>query len=197
MVSLESMPVGQLPFAALDFESAGDTKGGTDVPIQIGIAAMDGLVLEPGGLYRTFIYTERKVTLAARKVHGISNRDLEGAPAYLDLWPEFRSRLGGRVLLAHGAATEKRFLRAFPWHGFGPWLDSLTLLRKAYPDLPNHRLGDAIVALGLAAEVDALCPGLGWHDALYDAVACAVVVRHILRAAELEAVALNQLMNRL
>lgn len=197
MPPLDSQPVGRVAFAALDFESAGDTRGGTDVPIQVGIAGMDELELRPAALFRSFIHTDRDVTLAARKVHGITNRDLVGAPAFLDLWPELRARLGGRVLLAHGAGTEKRFLRAFPWHGFGPWLDSLTLLRKAYPDLPSHRLGDAIQALGLASEVDALCPGLRWHDALYDAVACAVLVRHVLRAAGLEEVPLRQVINRL
>ena len=92
---------------------------------------------------------------------------------------------------------EKRFLRAFPWHGFGPWLDTLTLLRRAFPDLPNHRLGDAVMALGLADEVDALCPGLRWHDALYDAVACAVAVRHVVRGAGLEGVPLRQLFAKL
>ena len=47
MTPLDALPAGRVPFAALDFESAGDTRGGTDVPIQAGIAVMDGLALMP------------------------------------------------------------------------------------------------------------------------------------------------------
>ena len=53
----------------------------------------------------------------------------------VDLWPPIRDRLAGAAVVAHGAGTEKRFLRAFPYHGFSPWIDTLRLARKVLPNL--------------------------------------------------------------
>jgi DNA polymerase III epsilon subunit-like protein len=35
-------------------------------------------------------------------------------------------------------------------------------------------------ALGVEEEVRTLCPGYAWHDALFDAVACLVILRCIV-----------------
>jgi DNA polymerase III subunit epsilon len=177
-------PLTQARFAAIDFESAGDAPGMTDVPIQIGIALMTGTEIEAAGAYRSFLAAARPVAFSARKVHGISDEMLAGAPPLLGLWPEIRGRLEGRIVVAHAAATEKRYLRAFPSHEFGPWLDTLTLARRCFPGAPSYALGDLLLALGLAEETAACCPGLRWHDALFDATACLVLVRHIIRESQ-------------
>ena len=51
------------------------------------------------------------------------------APSFPSLWPEIRSRLGQSVVVGHNPATERKFLRRFPGHGFGPV--SYTHLRLA------------------------------------------------------------------
>ena len=99
-------------FAALDFESAGEAPGMTDAPVQAGIALMRGAEIKAGDFFRTYINPVRPVTWAAQKVHGITAAQLGDAPEMKSLWPEFRARLAGRVVVAHGAGTEKRFLRA-------------------------------------------------------------------------------------
>jgi DNA polymerase III subunit epsilon len=38
-----------------------------------------------------------------------------------------------------------------------------------------------VVLLGLKPEVDALCPARSAHDALYDAVASAMLLEHLLK----------------
>jgi len=53
-------------------------------------------------------------------------------------------------------------------------------VRRAYPDLPSHALEEVVAALGLLSEVQALCPDRAAHDALYDAVASAVLLQHLL-----------------
>jgi len=89
--------------------------------------------------------------------------------------------LQDRPLAAHHAATERKFLEeAFPLHRLGPWVDTLELVRIAYPRHPTHRLEELVSVLGLGARVETLCPGLAPHDALYDAVACAAVLEHLL-----------------
>ena len=166
-------------FTAIDFESAGAARGRTDVPVQVGLAcwqATDG----HGDHFVSFLQTNQPVTWSARKVHGIGPEDLAGAPPLLGLWPEFRNRLAGAVVVAHGKGTEKRFLRAFPGHGFGPWIDTLLLARSVWPELPGHALGALCERHGLTPVVDALVHGRTWHDALYDAAASLVLLEHLV-----------------
>lgn len=175
-----SKPATQTIFAAIDFESAGVVKGGTDTPVQIGIAVMRGLEVEHGEAFVSYLSTDRPVTWQASQVHGITTADLAGAPSLASLWPVVKSRLGGRVVVAHGAGTEKRFLRVFPLHGFGPWVDTLLLSRRFWPGLSDYSLETLIRSAGLQESLDAECPGRRYHDALYDSVASLLVLRHLL-----------------
>jgi DNA polymerase-3 subunit epsilon len=172
--------------AAIDFESAGVLPGFTDIPIQVGIAELERASrIESSRFYRSFLAADREVAMSAWKVHGISRADLIGAPRLLDLWPELRDRLAGRLVVAHAAATEKRFLRAFPSHGFGPWVDTLTLAKRCLPSASSYALGDLVEALGLGSRLQTLCPGLRWHDALYDAVGSLLLLKEIIEKCHL------------
>jgi len=173
--------IAETTFAAIDFESAGARPGGTDVPVQIGIALLKGELIETGDFFGTHIHTDQPVTWSAQKVHGISNADLKDAPTLFSLWPEIKARLEGRPVVAHGASTERRFLRAFPLHGFGPWIDTLKVVRAYDPHLKSHALGDIAREYGLLSDVEALFPRFRWHDALCDAAASLVILRHIIR----------------
>lgn len=173
--------IRQCRFTAIDFESAGVAPGMTDTPVQIGLMSWS---LE-GGYDTPFVshlHTARPIQWSARKVHGIESKDLANAPSLLSLWPELKSRLAGAVVVAHGKGTEKRFLRAFPGHGFGPWIDTLLLARTAWPDLPDHALGSICDQLGISDEVRDLVPQKSWHDALFDAAASLVLLRHLIHS---------------
>ncbi|MES2706302.1 MAG: 3'-5' exonuclease [Verrucomicrobiota bacterium] len=175
-----SKPAAQAVFAAIDFESAGVVKGGTETPVQIGMAVMRGLELDRSGAFVSYLSTDRPVTWQASQVHGITTADLAGAPPLASLWPQVKARLGGRLVVAHGAGTEKRFLRVFPLHGFGPWVDTLLLARRFWPGVPDYSLETLIRSAGLQETLDAECPGRRYHDALYDSVASLLILRHLL-----------------
>jgi len=174
-------------FAAIDFESAGTVKGSGDFPVQIGIAVWrDGAVCE---MLRSYIACDAPVTWSAQKIHGISTEMLADAPSLNDLWPRIRDLLQGRVVVAHGAATERRFLRAFPFHGFGPWVDTLALVRATDPHLPSHKLADACEHHALLPALQAADPNFRWHDALSDALASlmlchTLIAKHSITAVE-------------
>jgi DNA polymerase-3 subunit epsilon len=192
-MSLLDTPVREAAWAALDFESAGAAPGRTDEPVQVGMAVWRaGRITD---LFRSYVHAPVRITRAARAVHGIGDDEVRHAPALSALWPEFKRRLGGAVVVAHGAGTEKRFLRGFPLHGFGPWVDTLTMARAALPDLPGHSLGEVISALGAETEVRALCPSLHWHDALFDAVACLVALRRIIERGDWSAATVGQMLS--
>ena len=71
-----------------------------------------------------------------------------------------------------------------PMHRFGPWIDTLKIARKAWPECPSYALEDLIEILGLRQRIETLCPGRGAHDALYDAVASAVLLEHLIEQPE-------------
>ena len=171
----------QCLFTAIDFESAGAAPGMTDTPVQIGLMSWS---LEGGhaDAFVSHLHTDRPIQWSARKVHGIGPEDLANAPTLLSLWPELKKRLAGAVVVAHGKGTEKRFLRAFPGHGFGPWIDTLLLARAAWPDLPDHSLGSICDQLALTDQVRALVPKKSWHDALFDAAASLVLLSHLIQS---------------
>jgi len=175
--------IRQCRFTAIDFESAGASRGKTDSPVQVGLACWSP---EAGheDLFVSYLHTTEPIQWAARKVHGIGPEQLADAPSLLMLWPDLKRRLAGAIVVAHGKGTEKRFLRTFPGHGFGPWTDTLLLARAAWPDLANHSLGALCESHGLTESIRCLVPGKSWHDALFDAVASLVLLAHL--TAELE-----------
>jgi len=179
-------------FAAVDFESAGAARGQTDVPVQLGLATWSS-AHGHGNPFVSYLRTDQPITWQAHKVHGIGPADLTDAPSLIELWPEVKARLAGAAVVAHGKGTERRFLRAFPGHGFGPWIDTLLLARAAWPDRPDHSLGNLCAAFGLTDEIDALVPDRSWHDALFDAVASLALLRHVVEAFRLESAPLDRL----
>ena len=170
---------------AIDFESSGEAAGETSVPIQIGLAEMKSLQLDPDSFFSSYLKTNSSITTAAKKIHGITPADLQEAPSLLELWPELQRRLQGRCLVAHGHGTERRFLRAFPMHGFGPWIDTLTLSRQFFPGLPSYALADVIEHCKLTQELRTLHPNFRWHEALSDAIASLSLLLHLIQTANL------------
>lgn len=178
-------PLAELPWAAIDFESAGAAPGETDSPIQVGIVRVASLY-GAEELFTTYIACDHPVHWSASRVHGITTEALRGAPGMLSLWGEFRRLLAGCVVVGHNPATEQRYLRAFPAHGFGPWLDTLALARHCLPTLRDYSLSAVCTALGATAAVRKLVPGKSWHHALFDAAASLEALRAIVRGLQLE-----------
>ncbi len=172
-------------FTAIDFESAGASRGQTDSPVQIGLASWT-IASGHGPQFVSYLRTDQPILWAARKVHGIGPAQLAKSPALLMLWPELKRHFTAAVVVAHGKGTEKKFLRAFPGHGFGPWIDTLLLARAAWPEMPDHSLGALCESLGLSTAVGALVPEKSWHDALFDAVASLVLLDHLVTTHALE-----------
>ena len=178
-------PIAKLSYAAIDFESAGAAPGETDLPVQVGMLHTPSL-FEPAECFTTYLACDRPVRWSASRLHGITTADLRGAPAMLSLWPTFRRFLSGCVVVGHNPSTERRFLRVFPAHGFGPWLDTLALARHCMPTLRELTLSSVSDGLGVVPSVNAAVPGKTWHHALYDAAASLEVLRAVVQALELQ-----------
>lgn len=180
MSALLDRPIQEGRYAAIDFESAGARGPSADAPIQVGVARMDGLETPDQPGFVSLIRHDGVGSRAARHVHRLPPETLKRAPTFASLWPQLDALLSNRVLIAHNASSERRFLSRFALHPLGPWVDTLPLTKTIYPGLTSYALGDLILAFGLNEPLRAQCPGSDFHDALFDAWACLLLFQKVV-----------------
>ena len=168
----------------LDFESTGSMRDYPNEPWQIGMVTLNQGQVDTASLYESLLRIDinRPFNPHAPGRHDLLRREMASAPTAAELWEALRPRITDVPLCAHNVSTEKKFVRAMaPMHRFGPWIDTLILARRAWPGSASFALEDLTTSLGLKPRVEALCPGREAHDALYDAVASAVLLSHLLQ----------------
>lgn len=176
------MLICETTLTVLDFETTGSVPGFDTEPWQIGAVVLkDGRVSSE--IFESLIRVDanRPFNAYAPGDHHKRRDEIAAAPDVSNVWKNLESWVSGRPLVAHNIAVEKKFLRQMaPMHSFGPWVDTLKLSRQAWPDASGHKLEDLITGLNLSSRVRRCCPAGAPHDALYDAVACAVLLEYIL-----------------
>jgi len=172
----------QACFTVIDFETTGAVAGYPVEPWQVGLVRVrEGRVCADEAVGALLRVGDRPFNPRAPGRHAQLRDQLAVAPTPGEQWPELAPWVTGVPLVAHNTGTERSVLARFaPLHRFGPWVDTLALVRHAYPGLASKALEDVTAALGLEPRVRALCPGCEAHDALYDAFACAVLLEHFL-----------------
>jgi DNA polymerase III epsilon subunit-like protein len=140
------------------------------------------------------------ITDLDRGQHGISETRAASEPLFEAEWPLFAGLRETGPFCAHNAAVEDGFLRAV-WScpraspnfsepgettaSWAPWLDTLHIYRRIYPQLENHKLQALVSLFELQPELDmqaaTLCPAerRHYHCALYDAIASALLLRRL------------------
>ena len=169
-------------WTALDFETTGTVKGWPNEPWQLGLVKIEDGVVLPETRWETLLRVgDRPFSSRAVGRYAELRDELAAAPDMSEIWPEMALRLCGTPLIAHNCSTERTVLtKMAPMTQFGPWIDTLVYARARYPGLTSYTLGDLVEIFGLAGEVDQLCPGRTWHDALYDACACALLAARFM-----------------
>jgi len=155
-----------------------------------------------------------RITDVDRGQHGISEELAAREPLFETEWSLFADLRESGPFCAHNAVVEDRFLRAvwpyprtspdFSKEGkcipsWGPWLDTLHLYRRIYPQLESHKLSVLIQAFDLQVRLDLqaseLCPPerCRFHCALYDALASALLLQRLDEESELREASLRWL----
>ena len=169
--------VGGLPvFSVVDIETSGLSTRRHRI-LQIAVARVDDgeITDEWSSLVRLKWPWQR---VGPRRVHGISRRDLQGAPATEAVLTEFADRIDGTVLVAHNmrfdwgfierAARSCRLDLAPP-----PRLCTLWMSRRLDPERrQSHRLSDLCERYGVLNDRP--------HDARFDARVTALVLPKLL-----------------
>jgi exodeoxyribonuclease X len=153
------------------------------------VTLTDGAVSEP---VSWLVKPARPITgLVARKVHGITNTAVAGAPPFSEIRSEVQALLAGGWLVAHNARVEVELLaRQLP--GFSPAgvLDTLRLARVLWPGRDSYGL-DALIQqqrLDLSAVATSRR-----HRAAYDAHSTALLLLRLLDTAPATVCSLREL----
>ena len=105
------------------------------------------------------------------RIHGISCDHVVGRPQFGHIHAIVDGHLAGRITVAHSNFDKSALAAACRVHDRAPiettWLDSVRVAKRAWPELPSHRLNVLTRFLGVRHK---------HHDALSDARAAGMVI---------------------
>ena len=178
-----SMAIFDAEITVLDYETTGSLRGYPSEPWQIGMVSLKNGKVDFDSMFESLLRVDadRPFNPYAPGRHAVLRDEIATAPTPHGLWPEVLPRLTEFSLCAHNVATEKKFIRLMaPMHQFGPWIDTLHVARNVWKGCTSYALEDLTETLGLKSKLDHLFPDREAHDALYDAVASALLIEHLL-----------------
>jgi exodeoxyribonuclease X len=158
----------------IDFESTGLPPDAAIV--EVGWCdVVDGVVGEQGSM---LVNPKRPIGLEAMATHHIRDHEVAGAPP-IDLG--LRRLMEGEpdVFVAHNAAFEQEFFKG----GETPWVCTLKVARRLWPDAPRHTNTLLRYYLELELDEDRAMPP---HRAAPDAYVTAHIVAKALQLASIE-----------
>jgi DNA polymerase III subunit epsilon len=105
-------------------------------------------------------------------IHGITPDMVADAPAWSDVYPEVDRLLSGALVASHTnfdrtALSNACSQCAVPQINYNKWIDTCSLARSAWPQLPNHKLVTLTAHFGIVYKA---------HDALEDARAAGEIL---------------------
>ncbi|HEV8489021.1 MAG TPA: polyribonucleotide nucleotidyltransferase [Candidatus Limnocylindrales bacterium] len=111
--------------------------------------------------------------IVGRQVHGLTDKDVKGAPKPAEAVKQFLAFAGDALLVGHNVGFDLTFLEEAHGEGFrfepGRYLDTLVIAREAFPGVPeSFKLPDLARFLGVDVEAS--------HRSLPDAQATAAVL---------------------
>ena len=120
--------------------------------------------------WSTFVDPQR--TIFGRQMHGITDKDVKGAPSPKEAAEAFLAFAGDALIVGHSVGFDLAFIEMARGDGFrfeqGTYLDTLVIAREGYPGAESYRLGDLAAFFGIELKQA--------HRALPDAEATAELV---------------------
>lgn len=173
-------PLAEQRFAVIDVETTGLSARRHRI-LQVAVVEVlgDGT---PVTSWSTVVRKPRLRRLGASHIHGLTARDLRGAPRFAEVAADLVNRLDGTIVVAHNVGFDWAFLRRELARAGYPVPDAarlctLRLSRSLDPERHcSHRLPDVAERYGIPLERP--------HDALADAQATAAVLPLLLAATD-------------
>jgi DNA polymerase III epsilon subunit family exonuclease len=151
-------------FVIVDVETTGTNAEMADLVEVAAVRVKGGKVTDR---WSTFVNPGRPIF--GNQMHGITDKDVKGAPSPAEAAKKALAFVGDATLVGHSVGFDIAFLEAALGDGTriekGRYLDTLTLARDGYPDLPSYTLGELSRFFGIQLQQA--------HRALPDAEATA------------------------
>ncbi len=131
------IPIGRTPLLALDIETSGlDDR--RDAILSIGFIPLDHQRIRCSGAGHWIVRPEQTPEEMAATIHGITHADLKAAPRFGDRFDALLQAMTGKVIVAHCAEIERRFLSAASMMLTGeplhfPVIDTMAIEEKKHP----------------------------------------------------------------
>jgi len=157
---------GALDFVVIDVETACSRVSSI---CQIGIVGFraGAVAFE----YETLLDPRDRFSSFNTRIHGIAADHVVGKPCFADVHDVVDGHLAGRTTVAHSYFDKGALAAACRVHNRTmvetTWLDSVRVAKRAWPELPSHKLNVVSKHLGIP---------LRHHDALSDARAAGMIV---------------------
>lgn len=161
--------------AVVDFETTGMGPNSGARATEVGVVVLEGG--EIVDRFASLMFTGVPVPPFIERLTGISNAMLEDAPGAREVMEAVHERTQGCPMVAHNAGFDRGFWvaemqRAGVDASQTPFICTVKLARRLYPDALNHKLG------GLAGWLNLPDQGRA-HRALADALTTAYLLQHM------------------
>ncbi len=157
-------------FVVVDVETTGTNPEMADLVEIAAVRVKGGKIADR---WSTFVSPGRPIF--GNQMHGITDKDVKGAPSPAEAARKALAFVGDATLVGHSVGFDIAFLEAALGDGTrvekGRYLDTLTLARDGYPDLPSYTLGELSRFFGIELQQA--------HRALPDAEATAELLAKI------------------
>ncbi|WP_394788157.1 PolC-type DNA polymerase III [Rhodoferax sp.] len=132
--------------AVIDFETTGISPGQGDRATEIAVVIVEqGQVVDR---YQSLMNAGVRIPSFITQLTGISNAMLADAPSAEQAMAEASRFVGDIPMVAHNAAFDRKFWQAelarIALPAAQPFVCTLLLARRLYPQAPNHKLGSLV-----------------------------------------------------
>lgn len=170
-------PFNQLTYTVVDTETTGYTPKYAKMVEIAAVKIYPDFTIDYKNTFSELINPEINIPYNAYKVHNISNDMVKDKPLIQDIMPSFLSFAKDSVIVGHNVNFDMRFIKHEAQNcnlplTFNHVLDTLSLSKKAVPNLEAYKLDNLIDYFNINLNID----NSDRHRALFDAVNTAIVM---------------------
>jgi len=166
-----------MELVAIDLEGSGAQDRDREAILEIALVPIVGWQPDMTAAYCTLINPQRPIPRRPWISPGPTDDALRTAPTIEAVGPEIVRRISGKYLVGHNIGVDWRLLhRRCPTVAPAGLIDTLRLARQTDQAGPNS-LAALIERHGLIEDVNRLAPSSAPHRALWDTVACSLLMR--------------------
>jgi DNA polymerase-3 subunit epsilon len=143
----------QNPLVILDFEATGLRPDQGDRITEVGLVRIEADRIT--GRYQSLVNCGVRIPPSITAYTGITQQMVDDAPPVREVLRQVIDFIGDDAVVAHNAGLDQRLLQRECRHSrvaalIEPFICSLRLARRVYPELPGHSLGSLARSLKLA-----------------------------------------------